>query len=92
MNDQTAFRLRQRRPLEALDSGLLLYRRFFLRLYSGFLPVYVPVFIALALIPEHLIWVSFLALWWLKPIWDRLIIWMLLQSRGFPSKNGNDFP
>lgn len=77
MNEQTAFRLRQRRPLEALDSGLLLYRRFFLRLYSGFLPVYVPVFIALALIPERLIWISFLALWWLKPIWDRLVIWML---------------
>ncbi len=77
MNEQTAFRLRQRRPLEALDSGLLLYRRFFLRLYSGFLPVYVPVFIALALIPEHLIWISFLALWWFKPIWDRLVLRML---------------
>ncbi|AEF81560.1 hypothetical protein [Leadbettera azotonutricia] len=81
-NLDSALVLRRRNAWEAADSGLLLWRENFLYL----IPVFaIPVWVAacgLRFIPEHLRWLSWVALWWLKPLFDRLAL-QVVSSRFF---------
>jgi len=71
----SALILRRRSVWEAADSGLLLWRSNFAYL----IPFYVvPVLIAAValrlFLPENLRFVSYLALWWFKPLFERLAL------------------
>ncbi|MCL1818812.1 MAG: hypothetical protein FWG35_07760, partial [Spirochaetaceae bacterium] len=67
---QPALALRRRSGWEACDSGLLLWRRNFLPLFlfSGFPLAALALALRLSPLP---IFVSYAALWWLKPLGDR---------------------
>ncbi|MBA7519993.1 hypothetical protein ES705_12081 [subsurface metagenome] len=75
--DNSAFVLRQRSPFEALDAGILLYRKFYRKLCIFFVPIFLIVTIAARLLPSHLIFLSYIIVWWLKPFWDRLVLYPL---------------
>ena len=66
--------MRRRSVWEAADSGVLLWRKNF----KYFIPFFaVPVLVTaavLAFISADNRWVSFLTLWWLKPLFDRLCL------------------
>ena len=70
----SALSLRRRSVWEAADSGLLLWRSSFIH----FIPFFaLPVWIAacgLRLLPGNYFSLSYLALWWLKPLFDRLVL------------------
>ena len=71
----SALHLRRRSVWEAADSGLLLWRKSF----ADFIPFFaIPVWIAacgLRFLPlDENGYIPYLALWWLKPLFDRLIL------------------
>ena len=79
--DISALSLRRRGVWEAVDSGVLLWRSNFTYLLPFFaIPVW---FIAwgLRLLPGNFVYLSYLVLWWLKPFFDRLVLFVV--SRNF---------
>ena len=70
----SALRLRHRSVWEACDSGILIWRKSFVYLIPFFA---IPFWIAaccLRFIPGGLYFIPYIALWWLKPFFDRLIL------------------
>lgn len=77
--DQLAVSARQRSSWESVDLGILLARQHWLQLATLWLLPATVLFLALALIfPDSPNWVIF-AVWWLKPLFDRLPL--LVASR-----------
>jgi hypothetical protein len=78
--------LRKRSLWEALDSGILLWKDNFFYFIPFFaIPVWISAF-ALLFLPNDLRWLSWLGLWWLKPLFDRLCL-QVISSRFFrPSR------
>ena len=82
----TALTLRQRMSWEALDAGVLLWRTNLRALLAVFaLPVIAFAVILRLAIPD-LVWISWVALWWFKPLYDRLILYPIANS--FFQKSG----
>lgn len=81
--DKIAVHLRPRTPYEAVDLGFVLVRKFWRPLLVGWLAGALPFFVAAALIAAltPMFWLPLLALWWLKPLFDRIALFVL--SRGF---------
>jgi hypothetical protein len=77
----SALQLRRRSVWEAADSGILLWRHSF----AYFIPFFaIPVWItacALLLLPDNFYFLSYLLLWWLKPLFGRLVLHVI--SRRF---------
>ena len=70
----SALSLRRRSVWEAADSGLLLWRDSFIHFIPFFaLPVWITACV-LRFLPENLFFLSYLVLWWLKPLFDRLVL------------------
>ncbi len=80
MLDNTGFFLRERAGFEAMDAGLLLYRRNFLRIQLSYVGFFLPLLIAGLFLPYELLWISPLIIWWLRPLWDRLILRKLAHT------------
>ena len=79
--------MRRRNVWEAADSGILLWRENFSRIVFFFaLPVAITAALLL-LIPSEFRWVSWLALWWLKPLFDRLCL-HVVSVRFFERRTG----
>ncbi|MDR1787080.1 MAG: hypothetical protein LBR16_01300 [Treponema sp.] len=83
----SALSMRRRNVWEAADSGVLLWRRNFLR----FLPVFVLPFAAAAFlavfIPGRVHLSAAAALWWLKPLFERPLLYTA-ASRFFTRQDG----
>jgi hypothetical protein len=78
--ERIALRLRPRNAWEALDLGIALVRASGGRVYGAWLATYLPA----ALVVYALLWerpvLAWLVLWWLKPLFDRVILAMLSRS------------
>jgi hypothetical protein len=90
-----ALALRRRSVWEAADAGILLWRKDFLYFLPFFaLPVWVCAF-SLRLLPDRLRPLSWFALWYLRPLFDRLAL-QVVSSRFFdssaPGKEGSGSP
>ncbi|MCL2069577.1 MAG: hypothetical protein FWH19_01145 [Treponema sp.] len=82
--------LRRRSVWEALDSGILLWRSnfaFFLPFFA--IPVWIVAFL-LRLLPGNLVYLSYLIVWWLKPLFDRLVL-HVVSTRFFSSPAAPQF-
>jgi hypothetical protein len=66
--------LRRRNPWEAIDLGAAMYRRWFRPLLTIWLAVYLPVLCACAGAFWDRLWVAWLVLWWLKPLFERFVL------------------
>jgi hypothetical protein len=74
--------MRRRGVWEAADSGVLLWRKNFLYIIPFFaIPVWIAAF-GLRFIPEDFSYLSWIGLWWLKPLFDRLVL-HLISARFF---------
>jgi hypothetical protein len=74
--------LRARTPWEAVDLGMALVRAHAARIYAVWALVTLPTF-ALLNILAYLIgspWLAALALWWLKPVFDRIPLYVLSRA------------
>ncbi|MCL2472166.1 MAG: hypothetical protein FWF26_00670, partial [Treponema sp.] len=71
---ESALSLRRRSVWEALDSGILLWRNNFFYFIPFFaLPVWICAFY-LRFLPGNFFYLSYIVLWWLKPLFDRLLL------------------
>lgn len=72
--DEIAIILRRRNPWEALDLGHAMLRAWARRVYGAWFATYWPAGIAISLLlwssPEYVMFV----LWWLKPLFDRVLL------------------
>jgi hypothetical protein len=78
--ERIAVRLRPRNSWEALDLGLALGRTRLKPVYAAWFAVYLPAaLIAFAIFPDTPFW-AWLALWWLKPLFDRVVLEVLARA------------
>jgi len=83
----SALSMRRRSVWEAADAGVLLWKNNFFYFIPFFaIPVWAAA-CALRLLPNNLIWLSYLLLWWLKPLFDRLVLHVV--SRRFFDASGS---
>jgi hypothetical protein len=77
-----AINLRRRSPWEAMDLGLTMLQRWWRQVYLPYLLVAVPIMgaaIAIAWAFERA-WVALLLVWWLKPVYDRVVLHVLSRA------------
>jgi len=77
-----AVALRRRTPYEACDLGLSMLQRWRRQVYGAHLAVGGAV-AALALASAWLadqVWIAFLVVWWLKPLYDRVVLHVLSRA------------
>lgn len=74
--------LRPRSPWEAVELGTALVRRNAAAIWIPWLLVVVPVFVAVNLgaLAAGRIWIAWLAMWWLKPLFDRIPLFVLSRA------------
>jgi hypothetical protein len=74
--------LRPRTPWEAADLGIALTRRHAGTIYRAWLLVTLPVCLLLIAVGALLdkVWLATLLLWWLKPVFDRIVLFVLSRA------------
>lgn len=74
--------LRPRTPWEAVELGTALVRRNAAAIWIPWLLLVAPVFVAvnLAALAAGRIWIAWLAMWWLKPLFDRIPLFVLSRA------------
>jgi hypothetical protein len=74
--------LRPRSPWEAVELGTALVRRNARAIWIPWLLVTVPLFVAfdLAALAIDRVWIAWLAMWWLKPAFDRIPLFVLSRA------------
>ncbi len=81
--DQPAVVLRPRGNWEAIDLGFAMARRWWRPLWSAWLlcvlPVQLVVMVGAQVLSDE-VWLGFVLLWWLKPLFDRVLLLVLSRS------------
>ncbi len=80
--EQLTVNLRARTAWEAIELGLALVRRHAGAIWKPWVLVTVPVFVALNALAWAIdaIWLAVLAMWWLKPVFDRIPLYVLSRA------------
>ncbi len=78
--DKLAVGIRPRQPWEAIDLGFLMAKRWWWPLTRLWLIISAPLFIALAVLPTEWLWLQYMVVWWLKPIFERAQLDFLRRS------------
>ena len=80
--EQLSVALRQRDPWEATDLGIALWRRHFLAILRPWLGLSLPVLVLLAGFAWSIdaLWLAWLLMWWLKPFFDRVPLYVLSRA------------
>ena len=85
----SALHLRSRSVWEAVDSGVLLWRSNFIYFILSFsVPVWVTA-CGLRLLSEELFFIPYISLWWLKPLFDRIVLYVV-SKRFFDAPSNSD--
>jgi Domain of unknown function (DUF4129) len=74
--------LRARTPWEAVDLGMALVRAYAARIWSAWVLVTLPTFVLLNILGWLIDapWLAALALWWLKPVFDRIPMYVISRA------------
>lgn len=78
--DQLTLEIRPRSAWEALDLGLLMARRWWWPLTKAWLMVTAPLLALALLVTSEYWWISLLLLWWLKPLCERPLLYILSHA------------
>jgi hypothetical protein len=79
--DNIIYQVRQRSEWEAIDMGFRLVQHTWRQIMPAWLLLIVPLSAGLILVtPQDYVWVAGIALWWLKPLYDRLLLHILSRS------------
>ncbi|MEO5561550.1 MAG: DUF4129 domain-containing protein [Dokdonella sp.] len=80
--DGLTIALRRRTPWEAADLGVALVRAHAARIYAAWILTTLPVFVLLNALACLLgwPWLAALALWWLKPLFDRIVLFVVSRA------------
>ena len=85
--DRMAAVIRPRRPLEAVDLGFSMVRAWGWDVYRTWFPALIPLWLGITLLCSSLPWLGLLLLWWLKPLYDRLVL-QVVSRRLFGAEAG----
>ena len=78
--DDMTIQVRPRSHREAMDLGLRLVQSYWRAIYRPLLFVMLPLFgITSLLFSEHM-WLAGLIIWWLKPVYDRIVLYVLSHA------------
>jgi hypothetical protein len=78
--DKLQFPIAKRTPAQACDIGFVLGKLWFWRLLKAWLPIALPMFaLGLALF-SYYPWLSYLLLWWLKPVYERWPLYIISRD------------
>ncbi len=72
--------LRPRNPWEAMDLGIGLVRQNWRRIYGPWFAVVLPFFALLNFLLQDMMWLAFVLFWWFKPLYDRMMLYVLSQA------------
>lgn len=72
--------IRPRKPWEAADLGILMARQWWWPLTRMWLLITLPPLLLLHCLPASLLWLPVVVMWWLKPIWERPLLYILSQA------------
>ena len=78
--DQAAIQLRAREPWEAVDLGAVMLRAWWRPAYVALAAIVLPISVALHFVFASRPWLALLLTWWLKPLYDRLILHVLAHA------------
>ncbi len=78
--DKLTVEIRPRRPWEAVDLGILMGKRWWAQLLQLWIIVTLPLFTALCFLPPQWLFWQPLVLWWLKPLFERPLLFVLSQT------------
>jgi hypothetical protein len=78
--ESTAIALRRREPWEAIDLGFAMLRQWWRPVYAAWAVTFLPVAGALLLVFHEEPWIAGLILWWLKPVFDRIVLHVLSRA------------
>jgi len=80
--DLISIALRQRNPWESMDLGIALVRRHAGAIWRPWLLLTLPFFVAFNLVGWwfEMLWLAPLFLWWLKPLFDRVPLFVLSRA------------
>jgi Domain of unknown function (DUF4129) len=78
--EDLAVNLRTRTPWEASDLGLVMLRQWWRPTLAVWLVIYVPCALLLTTAFHDRPWIAFVALWWLKPLFDRFVLHVLSRA------------
>ena len=80
--DLISIALRQRNPWESMDLGIALVRRHAGAIWRPWLLLTLPFFVAFNLVGWwfEMLWLGPLLLWWLKPLFDRVPLFVLSRA------------
>ena len=78
--DDMTIRVRPRSHREAMDLGLRLVQSYWRAIYRPLLFVILPLFVVLNLLLSEHMWLAGLIIWWLKPLYDRIILFVLSRA------------
>jgi hypothetical protein len=77
-----AITLRRRSPWEAMDLGLTMLQRWWRQVYAAHFLVAIPLMGIAITLGWYLgrAWVALLIIWWLKPVYDRVVLHVLSRA------------
>ncbi len=78
--DQVSIEIRPRSPWEAVDLGLLMARRWWWPLAKLWLILTLPLYLLLSLLPTDWLWLCVFIVWWLKPLFERPLLYLLSHA------------
>lgn len=78
--DDITVQIRPRSPWEAMDLGVRIYQQYWKAIYLPWFALVLPIFILLNTVFFEAMWVASVLLWWLKPLYDRLVLHILGRS------------
>ena len=78
--DAITIALRPRNHWEAIDLGFDMVRTWWKPIFSAWLLVVLPVAVVINLFCWDRLWLSTLLLWWLKPLFDRIPLYILSRT------------
>ena len=78
--DDMTIQVRPRSHREAMDLGLRLVQNYWRAIYRPLLLVLLPLFVITNLLLSEYMWLAGFIIWWLKPLYDRIVLYVLSHA------------
>ncbi len=78
--NQLTLALRPRNAYEAIDLGFVVARAYWKPLYMIWFSLLLPFFALLQILETYNVWVVTLVIWWLKPLYDRIALFVYSRA------------
>ena len=78
--EKVCVEIRPRNSWEAIDLGFSIVRHWWRRIYAPWFAIVLPLFVFINILFSEVLWVAALVFWWLKPLYDRIILHVISRA------------